>query len=56
MISLRNRIAARLAVTAMMLADRQYRSRVHLALIRAAGSEPSEKLIALANLEREPGR
>jgi Mg-chelatase subunit ChlD len=54
--SLRNRTAAQLAAIAMMLADRQYRSRVRVALIRAAGNEPPERLVALANLDREPGR
>jgi hypothetical protein len=54
--SLRNRTAAQLAAIAMMLADRQYRSRVRVALIQAAGNEPPERLVALANLDREPGR
>jgi Mg-chelatase subunit ChlD len=44
--SLRNRTAAQLAAIAMMLADRQYRSRVRVALIRAAGNEPPERLVA----------
>jgi Mg-chelatase subunit ChlD len=55
MTSLRNRIAAQLAVSALMLADRRYRARVHVALIRAAGKEPPEWLIERANLDRQPG-